>query len=164
MQCHEIMTSNVERVAPAQSVAEVARKMGEQMLGFLPVCDDDGRVLGVVTDRDIALRACGSGLDVNATRIDEVMSTPVIACRAYDPIARAERLICRHRKARLVVLDDAGVLVGVISLSDLAQHGEPIRLARVLRELSSRGFRYEGPGVRSVPPPPDTPRRSGQGR
>jgi len=167
MQCHEIMTSSVETVPPRLSVERAARKMFERILGFLPVCTEEGRVVGVLTDRDIAVRVCAAGRSASNTRVEEVMSHPVVSCRVYDPVSRVERLMTAHRKARVIVTDDQDRLVGVISLTDLAQHEEPLRAARLLRDISGRAFRFEGPRLRSVPPPenassPRSSRRRGE--
>jgi CBS domain-containing protein len=164
MQCHEIMTSNAEFVTPRLSVEMAARKMSDRILGFLPVCEADGPVLGVVTDRDIALRVCAAGRSAQDTLVEEIMSQPVVSCRPYDPVARIERLMIDHKTARIVVTDDDGRLLGVVSVTDLAQHEEPLRVARVLQKLSSRAFRVESPrSVRSVPPP-DGHQPSSRGR
>ena len=93
MHCHEIMTVKVESVVPHLTVELAARKMRDHILGFLPVCDEGGRVLGVLTDRDIALRLCAAGRHAGETRVEEIMSRPVVVCHAFDPIARIERLM-----------------------------------------------------------------------
>ena len=165
MQCHEIMTSTVEYVSPQATVEAAARKMHERILGFLPVCDDDGRVVGVLTDRDITLRVCAVGLSAQETLVEQVMSRPVVACRPYDPVARVERLMTSHKTARIVVTDEECRLLGVVSVTDLAQHEEPLRTARLLQKLSGRAFRVESPrNVRSVAPPPDSGQPSSRGR
>ena len=73
MQCHEIMTCNVLHVGPEITVEHAARKMFEEMLGFLPVCNEQGQPIGVLTDRDITLRACAEGLAADQTRVEEIM-------------------------------------------------------------------------------------------
>ena len=85
MHCHEIMTVKVESVAPHLTVELAARKMRDHILGFLPVCDEEGRVLGVLTDRDIALRVCAAGQHADQMRVEEIMSRPVVACRVPSP-------------------------------------------------------------------------------
>jgi len=156
MQCHEIMTCNVEYVAPHESVESAARKMSDQMLGFLPVCNEQLIPLGVLTDRDITTRVCAAGRSAADTLVEEVMTRPGVCCQAQSPVARIERLMTTHRVSRLLVTDEGCRLVGVVSLTDLAQAEEPLRAARLLRELTGRAFRIEGPrSVRSVPPPAD---------
>jgi CBS domain-containing protein len=161
MQCHEIMTCNVEHVTPELSVELAARKMFERILGILPVCNGQGQVVGVVTDRDIVLRVCAVGRVPQQTRVEEIMSSPVVACRPYDPVARAERLMILHHKARILVTSEQAELLGIISLTDLAQHEEPLQAARVLRDITARAFRFEGPRKLHTVPPPDPP-SSGQ--
>jgi CBS domain-containing protein len=156
MHCHEIMTVKVERVVPHLTVELAARRMRDHILGFLPVCDQEGRVLGVLTDRDIALRICAAGRHADQTRVEEVMSRPVVVCHAYDPIARIERLMTTHKKSRIVVLDADERLVGVVSLTDVVQHEEPLRAARMMRAVTGRAFRFDGPKCLHPTPPPDS--------
>jgi CBS domain-containing protein len=134
------MQRSPERIAPETTVAEAARRMRDACVGFLPVCAADGKVMGVLTDRDIALRVDAPGL-AGSTPVSRVMSRGLIACGPGDELDHALALMGRERKCRLVILDDAGRLAGVISLSDLAQHSEPLRLARLLREIYVREYR-----------------------
>ena len=144
MQCSEIMWRTPEHVSPDATVAEAARRMRDACMGFLPVCAADGTVLGVITDRDIVLRVEAGGLVGEVTAVAAVMTTDVIACRPGDSVESAVELMGRLQKSRLVVLDDEAHLAGVISLSDLAQHGEPLRVARLLRDVYAREYRVRG--------------------
>lgn len=141
--CSEIMRNEVEPASPNQSVSAVARIMRDAQVGFMPVCDADRLVLGVVTDRDLVVRLCAQNGVCAQTPIAEIMTRQVVACRPNDPLAHAERLMIEHRKARVVIMDDKRRLVGVISLTDIAQCEEPIRAARILREISAREYRFK---------------------
>jgi CBS domain-containing protein len=134
------MKRHVFCVSPALTVAEAARQMREQQLAFLPVCGDEGQVVGVVTAKDIALRACGAELPPGAA-IGRIMSRRPIACKKDDPIERAEELMAQHGVHRVLVLDDTGTLAGVLTLADIAQCEEPIRLARLVRAVSAHDYR-----------------------
>jgi CBS domain-containing protein len=139
MKCSEIMKSDVECVSAETSVQAAARKMRDQNVGFLPVCDDAMRVSGTITDRDIAIRAVAEGC-VPETPVATLMSIDVIACRPEDPLSYARELMAQHHKSRIMCLDRDGRLAGVISLSDIAQHDE-ISALDTLRQVSSREAR-----------------------
>lgn len=146
MLCRDVMRSGVEPAHAGQMLDEVARRMRDAQTGFLPVCAEDGTVVGIVTDRDIAVRACAEKLPVAATRVDRIMTRAVIACAANDPLSRAGQLMMQHQRWRIVVTDRERRLLGVISLTDLAQYEEPLQLARILRQVSSREFRFRRAG------------------
>jgi CBS domain-containing protein len=145
--CSEIMRNEVQPVTPDQSVGAVARLMRDAQVGLVSVCDADGFVLGVVTDRDIAVRLCAEGGIGSSTPVGEIMTRDLVTCRSSDPLSRAEQLMIEHRKARIVVTDEEQRLVGVISLTDIAQCEEPLRAARILREISAREYRFRRSSV-----------------
>jgi CBS domain-containing protein len=137
MRCEEIMKRSAECVTAKDSVQEAARKMKDENVGFLPVCEGSGKVVGTITDRDIAIRVCAEDRSSSKTKIADVMTREVIACRPTDEIERALQLMSKHHKSRMICTDENGKLVGVISLSDIAQH-EVEAGAQTLREVSSR--------------------------
>ena len=139
MQCAEIMKRDIECVAPQASIQSAARKMREQNVGFLPVCDEGMRVVGTVTDRDIAIRAVANGLSSNMT-VETVMTPEVVACRPEDELSYARELMAEHHKSRIMCISRSGRLEGIISLSDIAQLDE-ITGRETLREVSSREAR-----------------------
>lgn len=147
MRCGDIMRRHVEFVAPDATVGEAAARMREHRVGFLPVKAADGTVVGVITDRDIVLRACARHLVPDRTAVRDVMSPRVLSCSVDDRVSDAVERMRQSQKFRLVVLDQQGKLVGVISLADLAQCEEPIRVARLVRDVSAREYR-----VRSMRP------------
>ena len=112
--------------------------MSAANIGFLPVCDDGGKVVGTVTDRDIVVRAIARGLDPALARVTEVMSRDVVACRSDDELTLAEQFMANYQVSRLVITDDDGTLEGVISLSDIAEHEPARRAARTLRAVAAR--------------------------
>ena len=127
-----------QSVNAADSIRLAAEIMSAANIGFLPVCDDGGKVVGTVTDRDIVVRAIARGLDPALARVTEVMSRNVITCSAEDELALAEDLMANYQVARLVVTDEDGGLEGVISLSDIAEHEPARRAARTLRAVAAR--------------------------
>jgi CBS domain-containing protein len=121
MQCGDLMRHPVEHIDPTQSAVDAARTMSQKNIGILPVCGPDGRVLGVVTDRDLAVRVLGEERDPAATRVEDIMSTPVVTCRAEDDLERAEELMRSGKTSRVIVIDEDECPCGMISLADIAQ-------------------------------------------
>jgi CBS domain-containing protein len=149
MRCKDVMKTDVECLGPDDTAADAARCMGEKNLGFLPICEDKGAVIGTVTDRDLALRVIGRDRD-GKTPIRDVMSNEqLISCSPSDDLETAEKLMAKHHKSRIVCLDDDGQLAGIISLSDILDRDQSKRAARTARsvaqrEISPRGFRPDG--------------------
>jgi CBS domain-containing protein len=143
MRCDELMSSPVVTVKPSTPLSEVAKVMRDRDVGFVPVCDNAGRVLGVVTDRDIAVRACAVGLSPALTSAGAVMTADVIACGADDEVQVAERKMIDHAVARILVVDDAGRAAGVVSLADVAQVLDSDS-ARTLRAIAGRDAHPHG--------------------
>lgn len=141
MTCEELMKKMVECIAPDDTVFHAAQRMRSEGIGFLPVCGESREILGAITDRDLALRIVAEGRPA-MTPVHEVMSTEVVACNASDSVKRAEQLMSEHRKSRIMCTDDDGRLVGVISLSDMAQQ-DTGHATRVLRKVTSREARKE---------------------
>jgi CBS domain-containing protein len=140
MRCQEIMKKSVECMSPQETVQAAARRMRDENVGFLPVCDQAKKVLGAVTDRDLAIRVLADGKS-GSTRVEEVMTREVIACRPEDDLHKAEDLMARNHKSRIMCVDREGYLVGVISLSDIAEREEAGRAAKTMRGVSKREVR-----------------------
>lgn len=144
MRCCDVMRRRLAVLGPERTVLEAAKMMRECGCGGLPVVDADRRVLGIITDRDIVLRACANGNAIEKTPVSAVMSRDVVTCDAAASLQSAEELMILHQKQRLMVLE-GGKLVGVLSLTDIAQLEEPLRVARLVREITAREFRLERP-------------------
>jgi CBS domain-containing protein len=143
MLCREIMKQKVLSVSGNVSVNEVARKMKTEQISILPICDEHGHAIGVVTDRDIVLRACAEGLDGDATPIEQIMTKEPVRCSPDTTLEQAEKLMLRHHTRRLLLADTEDKLVGLLTFADIAQHQSPLESARWLRELSAQRFRVE---------------------
>lgn len=138
MLCRDAMTEKVESLRVNHTVQDAARRMREAKVGFLPICDDSGRVVGTVTDRDLTVRALAEGRDAT-TRVGDLMSRDIVACRPSDDIRIAQDLMARRHKARIVCTEADGRLVGVLGLSDLIMSGDVASAIRTFREISSPG-------------------------
>jgi CBS domain-containing protein len=139
MRLEQVMKRDVEFVTGGNTVQIAAQKMRSANVGFLPVCDASRIVIGTITDRDLAIRIVADAKP-GTTLISDVMSKDVVSCRPADDLARAHELMSSRKKSRMLVTDDDGHLLGVISLSDVAQHdGE--RAAETLKKVSGRETR-----------------------
>lgn len=119
MQVKDVMTGEVRVIAPHSTLQEAADTMRALDVGFLPVCDGE-RLVGMVTDRDITVRATAAGSDIWETRVRDVMTQAVIYCYEDQDVAVAARLMKEKQVRRLVVLNRDKRLVGVLSLDDVA--------------------------------------------
>lgn len=121
MQVKEIMSTNIVVARLNSTVTEAAHKMSSLNVGALPVCDDGDMVAGIVTDRDLTIRALGEGRDGNSTLVRDVMTRDVVNCYDDQNIQDAIKLMEQHKLRRLVVLNRNNLqLAGMISLDDLA--------------------------------------------
>lgn len=171
MKCADLMSKDLEWLTEKDTVSKAAAVMAEADVGFLPICDDRQRVIGVVTDRDLAIRALAPGIDLQTTSAALIMSAPAITCLVSSDIRDAEELMAKERKSRLVVTDAAGHLVGVLSLADLVEHAPSrdtlatVRAVMWREALGPRGGAPKGqpllkndPIARSQPAPADDAR------
>lgn len=133
MKIKELMTRDVESVDPMSSLEEAAQLMSDADVGSLPVVDE-GRVVGVLTDRDIVVRAAAAGLDLSEARAGDVMTPEVVHCHEEDDALDAASLMEEHQVRRVIVTDADGGLAGIVSLGDLSRHLD--EAGEVLREVS----------------------------
>lgn len=119
MQLWEIMTRSVETIAPDASLKEAARKMDSERIGFLPVMEE-GEFIGVITDRDITVRAVAKGFDPEQTAVDEAMTNEVVSLPENSEIEDASDLMMDRNIRRLVVTDEHDKAIGVVSMSKVA--------------------------------------------
>lgn len=119
MKLKEIMTANVDVIAPEATLREAARRMKDLDVGMIPVCDGE-RLIGMISDRDIAIRAVADGCNPDQTNVRGTMTPEVIYCFEDQDIAEAARLMNDRQVRRLPVLNRNKRLVGIVSLGDLA--------------------------------------------
>lgn len=134
MKVAEAMTFDVRIGHPDQSIVDAAKMMAECDCGVLPVGEND-RLVGMITDRDIVLRALAQGKD-SSTKIREVMSKEVKYCRAEDDIDNVAQNMGDLQIRRLPVLDENKRLVGILSLGDIVTNGEAPSATEALRCIS----------------------------
>jgi len=128
MQVFEAMTPNVVSVLPDTTLVDAALAMKNLDVGPLPVVEE-GCLVGVITDRDITVRATAEGWDPRTARVREAMSREVVTCREGDDVRNAARLMQDTQLRRLLVVDGEGNLTGIVSLGDLVLQTGDDRLA-----------------------------------
>ncbi len=141
MQVHEIMTAEAVWFRESDPVMEIARRMRELNIGFVPICDDRGHPVGTVTDRDIAIRVAAEDKKASRIHAREIMSHESVTCRTADEVEQAEGIMAEHHKSRLIVVDEAGLLVGVLSLADLLTAAADLRALETLQRIAEREAR-----------------------
>lgn len=136
MRIKDIMSRDVQVIHPDSVIQEAAGKMKTLDVGSLPVCDNR-RLLGVLTDRDITVRAVAAGRDPGTTKVSDTMTPELIYCFEDENIKEAAKLMERHQIRRLPILDREKHLVGIVSLGDLAlETGDDKMSGEVLEEVS----------------------------
>jgi len=129
MQVKDVMTRGAECTKPDATLQEAARKMKDLDVGPLPVCGDNDRLVGMITDRDITIRAVAEGQDPRTVRVREAMTPNVVYCYEDEDAAAAARLMQENQLRRLVVLNRDKRMVGIVSLGDLAVETGDQRMA-----------------------------------
>ena len=136
MKLSEIMTREVEIIQPDDTLQAAAQKMRDRDIGFLPVCDGES-LMGVLSDRDLTIRALADGMDINVMLGRDLMTTPAIYCFDDQDVKEAAKIMEENQIRRLVVLSrDDKRLVGVVSLGDLARNGITDLSGQVLQRVS----------------------------
>ena len=135
MKVSDVMTAQVVTATPSTSIQAIAKTMAEIDSGAMPIVDD-GKVVGLVTDRDIVLRVVAVGGQVNSP-VSEIMSEGVQSCQEEDSVAEAIGTMSSQQVRRLVVYNDAGRLVGILSLGDVAVEFGAKQVGKALEEIST---------------------------
>ena len=135
MRVQDFVKKNVTTVNRDATIQEVARKMAEEDIGFLPVVDDSGKAVGTVTDRDIVVRLVAQGLPADSIRVHQVMTNKVVTCKRSDDLKAAQERMKQSKVSRILAVDDKGAPVGVISLGDLAERQDEGAAGSTLREV-----------------------------
>ncbi|HEX7896608.1 MAG TPA: CBS domain-containing protein [Planctomycetota bacterium] len=131
----DIMTREVECATPDMTIREAAEIMKAKDIGSLPVCEGR-KVAGILTDRDITIRAVAAGRDPNSTKAGEIMSGQIVTVREDSDVKEAERLMHDHQLRRLPAVNARGELVGYLAIAKIAREESPERTGRVLKGVS----------------------------
>lgn len=136
MRVKEVMTTHVEVIHPDSTLQAAAARMKARDVGPLPVCEGD-RLVGMLTDRDITVRATAEGEDPTTIRVRDVMTPDILYCFDDDLVSTAARIMQDNQVRRLVVLNRDKRLVGIVSLGDLAvETGDDELAGQTLEQVS----------------------------
>ncbi len=138
MKVEQIMNRDVKTCAPHDSLNKAAQIMWDEPCGVVPVVDDQLKPIGFLTDRDISMAAYTQGRPLVEMRAETAMARKLVCCRADDELESAAQLMRQNRSRRLPVVDGGGILVGLLTLDDLAcEAARPLRggTNRQLRDL-----------------------------
>jgi CBS domain-containing protein len=130
----EVMTSDVRACEPNATVADVAKVMAQEDVGPIPIVEG-GRLVGIVTDRDIVVRVVAEGRDPNATTVKEIASTELVTVSPGDDLDEALNLLAKRQLRRLPVVE-GDRLVGIVAQADIARLGEDKKTGEVVEEIS----------------------------
>ncbi|MEW5739306.1 MAG: CBS domain-containing protein [Myxococcota bacterium] len=139
MLVRDLMLVKVYSCRESDRAIDCARLMRDEKIGFVPVLNENDQLIGVVTDRDLALRLVAADLPAS-TPVSRIMTrTPLLSVRPDDDLQLLERKMSEERRSRAVVIDREGRLAGVVSLSDVvAAEPSPQRAAQLLKDIASR--------------------------
>ena len=135
MRLRDVMTREVEVIRPDATVVEAAEKMEALDIGPLPVCDGQ-RLVGMITDRDITVRAVAAGVEPGRARVQDVMTPEVAYAFEDQDVREAERIMQDNRIRRLPILDRDKRLVGIVALGDLAVDADAKGVGETLERIS----------------------------
>jgi len=139
MKCKEIMTKDPVCCLPDDEVQKAAKLMKDEDVGVIPIIEDEDTktLLGIVTDRDLALRVVAENRDIISTRIKDVMTTGAVSCRPDDDLQKALDAMEENQVRRIPVVDHNQTIVGIIAQADVATRlSEPKKTAEVVVEIS----------------------------
>lgn len=134
-----VMTRNPVSAKPDDTAASVARLMRDNDIGPVPIVEDNAskRLVGIVTDRDLAIKVVAEGRDPNTTKVNEVMTRDVVTSRDSDDIRNTMEAMSQHQLRRILVVDAEDGLVGIIAQADIATRlNEPEKTGEVVKEIS----------------------------
>lgn len=140
--CSEVMTQDVVRCLPGDKVTKVAQLMKGRNIGSIPVIENDvsRKLVGIVTDRDLALEIVAEGRDPKKSRVEEVMTRSVLTCHEDDSLEQALEAMSTYQLRRIPIVDYDDRLIGIIAQADVATRlDQPEKTASMVREISQPG-------------------------
>jgi CBS domain-containing protein len=158
MKCQDLMSTDLPWVPGTASVLDASRIMRDLSLGLLLVSDPvPGRAVGVVTDRDLAIRVCAEGLDPREARVGDVATLELVVCTGGDDLKVAEARMIQSQKSRLVVLDDDRQIVGLLGLTEVLRGDHGRRALKTANAVLSREAGGPHAPLESIHLTPSTP-------
>ena len=126
MKISDYMSKDVCFVKPDCNTYDAARIMCENHIGCIPICDDSKKVVGILTDRDILLRAVACDKEAKTTPVSDIMTTNVYTCKCEEDIAQAQNVMAQNQIRRIPITDENCKLLGILTMGDLAQNDKKI--------------------------------------
>ena len=134
-QVREAMTSNPRTVTADSTIGEAARLMRDEDAGIAPITEGE-RLIGVITDRDIAIKVVADGKDPESTKVSQIASSNLVTVDPKQDLDDALRLMAQHQVRRLPVVEEDGRVVGILAQADVAQHADAALTGKVVEEIS----------------------------
>jgi CBS domain-containing protein len=134
-QIRELMTVKPRTVKAGDSIVDAAKLMKGEDAGIAPIVDGE-KLVGVITDRDIAIRVVAEGKDPQSTKVEEIASQNLVTIDPQQDLDEALRLMAQHQVRRLPVVEEDGKLVGIVAQADVARHADAARTGEVVEEIS----------------------------
>jgi len=131
----EVMTPNPRSLESGSTVVEAARLMREQDVGIVPVTEGE-KLVGTVTDRDIAIRVVAEGKSPESVTVGEVASRELVTIDPQQDLDEALKLMARHQVRRLPVVEEDGTLVGIVAQADVAKHASDEQTGDLVEDIS----------------------------
>ena len=142
--CSEVMTKNPVCCLPDDLVTKAAQLMKNEHVGSIPVIADEQtkKLVGIVTDRDLAIRIVAEGLDAKSTKVETIMTRNVVTCSAEDDLQKAVGAMSESQLRRIPIVDDDNKILGIIAQADVVMHFDhPKRAAAMVKEISQANGR-----------------------
>ena len=132
----DIMTQDAECVQESQSILDAAKELADRDVGAMPICGDDDRLKGIITDRDIVVKVLAQGKDPSSTKVSELAEGKPVTIGADDSIEEALRTMSEHKVRRLPVID-GHELIGIISQADIARNLDDEKTGDLVEAISA---------------------------
>ena len=144
MKAQDIMAKNPKSVTPETSIRDAARLMKTEDVGMLPVVRSEGSrtIVGVVTDRDIAIRHVAEGHTSPDCKVSEAMSSNVKTCKVGDSVDDVMKLMGSEQVRRIPIVDERGELVGIVAQADIAREADDKKAERTVEKISQPGSKH----------------------
>jgi CBS domain-containing protein len=146
MRAREMMNTFFVELRPSDSVRQAAEAMRNDGVGIVCICNERRAPVGVVTDRDVVLRVCAKGLVPETTELKDIMSLNPVVCQTETPIEEIKTAMTNRRVGRVLVVDQQGELVGLISLAEIWHYESPLSAGPLSRRVTEREFRARPTG------------------
>lgn len=141
MTCEEIMTPSPTCCGPEHTAVDVAELMLRDDVGLVPVVENDTtKLIGVITDRDLAIKVVAAGLDPRNTAVSEIMTADPVCCRPTESVEAVVELMSKRQIRRVPIVDSRGAIVGIVAQADIATRlADPKETAEVVQAISEPG-------------------------